>query len=108
MKTLVAIVITLSLIIVPSLTFAKKEKKGPQSEKAYEHANENASFKRGEDFEAGKGKQKHQNLEDEKQRKKEKKSKEAKFKDDESKPDENNSKGGNIKAKNNKSKKKND
>ena len=55
MKLILASVLALSLIIAPAASFAKKEKKGPQSEKAYENANENASFKKGDDskFSAG-------------------------------------------------------
>jgi hypothetical protein len=48
-----AAVLALSLIIAPAASFAKKEQKGPQSEKAYENANENASFKRGDDSKVG-------------------------------------------------------
>ena len=53
MKSILASILALSLIIAPAASFAKKEKKGPQSEKAYENANENASFKRGDDSKVG-------------------------------------------------------
>ena len=49
MKSILAAVLALSLIIAPAASFAKKEKQGPQSAKAYEKANENASFKKGDD-----------------------------------------------------------
>jgi len=52
MKSILAAVLALSLIIAPATSFAKKEKNGPQSTKAYEKANENASFKRGDDSKA--------------------------------------------------------
>ena len=71
MKTFIAIFLALSLIFVSASSFAKKEKKGPQSEKAYEKANENASFKRGDDFETGKSRQKNQNQENESLKKRE-------------------------------------
>ena len=97
MKSILAAVLALSLIIAPAASFAKKDKKGPQSTKAYEKANENASFKRGDDSKVdNEAEDKSQNLQ--KQHKKQKRKsentgvdKEVKDDGDKSKPEQVNS-----------------
>lgn len=66
MKKTVVFICALSLLLVPGPLFAKKPQKtksqGPSpSESAYEHASDNARFKRGDDWQGGQGK----NLQDE-------------------------------------------
>jgi hypothetical protein len=62
MKRLVILICSISLILAPGAVLAKKGNKGQgkgptPNESAYEHASDNARFKRGDDWQGGKGKQ---------------------------------------------------
>ena len=62
MKRLMILFCCICLILAPGAVLAKKGSKGQgkgptPNESAYEHASDNAKFKRGEDWQGGKGKQ---------------------------------------------------
>ena len=62
MKQLLILICSICLILAPGAVLAKKTNKGQgkgptPNESAYEHASDNAKFKRGEDWQGGKGKQ---------------------------------------------------
>lgn len=64
-KLLISLLAILPLLLLPLDSFADKDK-GP-SDRAYDRANDNASFKRGDD------KKKHKNKDDDHKKKKDKK-----------------------------------
>jgi hypothetical protein len=93
MRTIVAILVTILFVAAPSVLMAKKDGKGDHkghspdpSDSAYEHADDRAKFKRGDDDTSmGKGHGKHDDMDEEQDRKKEKSRKDKKSKmDDES------------------------
>ena len=62
MKLILALIFSVCLIMAPGAAIAKKSGKGQgnrptPNESAYEHASDNAKFKRGEDWQGG---QEHQ------------------------------------------------
>lgn len=64
MNKLLLVLCALLLVLAPGTVMAKKqdkgEAKGPSpNESAYEHASDNAKFKRGDDWQGGQGKEKH-------------------------------------------------
>ena len=80
-KLLISLLAILPLLLLPLDSYADKDK-GP-SDRAYDRANDNASFKRGDD------KKKHKNKDDDHKKKKDKKN----YDDDDHKDKKKNKKG---------------